>query len=499
MNSNYYYSGWLSFLLLLLIQPISAQSSVSIRLADTTVAASVTEICIPIIADSFPDIAAMQFSLVWDASIIGYDRLEYGDNPLGITENTSFTPTDSTFGISWISSGQSGITLSPGTPIFSICFTPQVTDGASTISFDSYLPGEFIQAETVMLFPFTLNDGSVTITDQALESVLPGDTNRDSLVNADDLLNIGLGFGLTGPGRPNPQTTFTAQSAPVWDVATPLSGTNYCHVNADGNTQINAIDQAVMEQNYGESALLWSPPIVNQGNSMPIIFLASDPLVGGELSSVDVFIGSEDQPVPVGYGLSFGIQMSETEIDLNSVSVNFTDNFLGEDLLTFAEFYPNELGLLEIALSRKDQMNSSLAGGKVCTITFRTIAAATDYDASFLVTPYRYINNEEVAITLAQAISQITVLAEPNSTNEPAWASALVLAPNPVRQDESLMLSGFTNQAQSMAIYSSNGQLVRQLNTAAQTIEIDGIPQGTYFLQISKGKETIMRKFVVID
>ncbi|MEL6276265.1 MAG: T9SS type A sorting domain-containing protein, partial [Bacteroidota bacterium] len=422
-----------------------------------------------------------------------------GSNPLAINQNTSFTPTDSTFGISWISSGQSGVTLPPNTTLFSLCFSPVAVEGTTELSFDSYLPPEFIQAGTVVLFPFNMVDGSVTVIAAEVQSMLPGDTNRDSLVNANDLLNIGLGFGQTGPSRPNASTEFSFQSAPIWTFSTPVSAVNYCHVNTDGNTIINSIDAAVLEANFGQSMLgLWELPVIEQsGVNMPTIYVDSEPVMGGQLASVDVFVGDSDEPVGPGYGVAFSIQIPPDLVDLESVAVSYGGSFLGNDLLTFDAFYPNQPGLLEIAATRKDQTNAETNGGKICSITFRPVASTASYNLDWLITPYRYIDNQENATALAQAISQIIVEGTVN-VNEPSWASELIVSPNPIVNNGFLYIEGVHHSVRMIELVAADGRLMQEYNRDNTTpIDLRKLPNGQYYLRFISQEGTVTRKLLV--
>lgn len=152
---------FLSLLLLFTTSPLAAQTKVVLRLDDLTTQEAT--FCMPVTADSFPDIVAAQFSLVWDPAIVRFSDIEFGSNPLSLQPGNIFSPNDSTLGVSWVASDLVGITLAPGTTLLSFCFTAQVSAGSTPLSFDGYLPGEFIQTNSSMAFPAQLLDGSITL------------------------------------------------------------------------------------------------------------------------------------------------------------------------------------------------------------------------------------------------------------------------------------------------------------------------------------------------
>lgn len=493
MNNQYL----LSFLLMLCIgTTLMAQDTVRISVADVTVSADIGQVCVPVIAERFDSIASIQFSLGWDADVLEYAGTNLGNNPLGLANDGFFTPTDSTWGLSFLPSGANGATAQPGEIILSICFNLLVDEGSSTINFGSYLSSEFVKSGQFVLLPAVVTGGSVTITQVAGLSVLPGDTNLDSLVNADDLLNIGLGFGQTGPARENASTNFSPQLSMPWANETPVTGVNYAHTNADGNGVVDALDRDVVVLNYGLSINEFTSPTIelNGFSSVPFIYLVSDTLTGGELASIDVFLGDEDNPVNVGYGLSFSLHFAPNEVDLDNLVVDFSESFLGSNLLTFNAFFPSEPGLLEIAVSRTDQQNSVLAGGKICTISLVPSVATSDYETQVAITPYRYINAAENATVLAPTISRVYVQ-NSSSTSAPAWARNLVVSPNPASTNR-LNITGLEATFDLVDLLDLNGKLVRRYGQTT-SLDISSIPSGTYLLRLTKANETVTRKVVL--
>lgn len=189
------------FLLFTATAPLAAQSKVVLRLDDLSTQEAT--LCLPVTADSFPDIVAAQFSLVWDPAIVRFSNIEFGSNPLGLQLGNIFSPNDSTLGVSWVASDLVGITLSPGTPLLAFCFTAQVSAGSTPLSFDGYLPGEFIQTSSNTAFPSQLLDGSITLEE-------PSNTSAPSWPEAIKLFpNPSLGDYLQISGLPEGTSTIS--------------------------------------------------------------------------------------------------------------------------------------------------------------------------------------------------------------------------------------------------------------------------------------------------
>ncbi|MEO1451717.1 MAG: hypothetical protein AAFV07_19465, partial [Bacteroidota bacterium] len=82
------------------------------------------------------------------------------------------------------------------------------------------------------------------------DSVWPGDANYDLVANNQDLLAIGVAFGLTGPPRANASLNWTGQPSVDWTDTLP-GGINFKHADTDGNGVVNTADTVAINLNYG--------------------------------------------------------------------------------------------------------------------------------------------------------------------------------------------------------------------------------------------------------
>lgn len=488
MNNNYLFTA--IFWLMLGLQ-LNGQDQVQLTATNVTTTAG-QDACIAVIADSFPDIVSAQFSISWNPNVATFSNTDFGNNPLGLTSANIFSPNDSVLNLSWFQASAVGTTLAPGTTILEICFTPATPNGSTPMSFTGGIIPEFIQEGGFTPFPFTVNDGSFTVSSQSL-FVLPGDTNLDSLVNADDVLNIGLAFGQNGAGRNNPQTDFSFQEAPIWPNSTPMSNVNYSHIDTDGNGTINTDDLAVVATNHGQSLSNFTVNAPESGT--PSIYATTTSINSGEMASIQLYTGDDTDPPGQAYGIAFSVQIDPAQFDLNTLSVDFNGSFLGDELLTFDAFSPNGNGLLEIAAVRKDQQNVNTISGVICTINVLPFASNTTQTAAWLITPMRYISAQEIDIPLSQATSQISILPTV-STQEPLWAKSLTVSPNPVNNGV-INIAGMTNEVASINLQSLHGQQIATYQANNGEIILNNIPSGTYLLQFISGKEVVTRKIVV--
>ncbi|MFK8163600.1 MAG: T9SS type A sorting domain-containing protein [Lewinella sp.] len=490
----------ITFLLLacLLATSLQAQTKVQLSIPDVIAPEGATEICVPIVADSFPNIAAIQFSVGWDTTQVTFLEVRLGDNPLGFDNMAFLSPQSNIVNANLLTAGLRGITLTPGTVILELCFNTTMESGFTPLEWDVDLIGEFVQENQIVAFPDTLIPGSISYGSNVATTVWPGDTNDDGQVDHKDLLNIGLIHGGAGPARPVPGVTFEEKVAPAWPNNL-LSGLNQANVDCNGNGLIESQDLTLVETYYGRTTNgLWTPGNgTSTGRELaPALTLVGGPINAGELSTISVVLGENNDPDAVGYGMAFVLNFNPEQIDLNTISVDFDGSYLGEDLLTIARLSPNENGRLEIALSRKDQLNTTTPGGEVCKISFTPLenAEGTNYDLSLEIVPDAFVLADQSTADIEGSSTTITVMGTV-AVQEPSWGSALKIFPNPYIAGP-LHIRGNLPALDQLVIFDVNGQRIRQIAGSSRELDLSDLAAGTYLLQLEKGMEKVVRKII---
>ncbi len=99
------------------------------------------QVCVPVFADKFEDLAAAQFTMEWDLSVLDYENTQnYNStmlvNPANFgTPDLQFVP-DNALTFAWTDITAQGVTIPDGSILFEVCFNVVATDCDSTdISF----------------------------------------------------------------------------------------------------------------------------------------------------------------------------------------------------------------------------------------------------------------------------------------------------------------------------------------------------------------------------
>lgn len=150
----------LALVLLLFGTVLSAQPRIVLS-TDSLTAAFGETVCFPVVADSFPGAASVQFSLKWDNSLLVFDEVRFGANPLDLSSGSANMPNPDEFVVSFTTDDALNVVLDPGTQLFELCFTNQLTEGTTPLTFGGRLLPEFFN-DNLAEVPFDTLPGALT-------------------------------------------------------------------------------------------------------------------------------------------------------------------------------------------------------------------------------------------------------------------------------------------------------------------------------------------------
>ncbi len=203
-------------------------------------------------------------------------------------------------------------------------------------------------------FVWTVNAVSDTVTITITDGcVFPGDTNNDAEVNNYDVLNIGIANGTSGAARPNATTDWVGQASTSWNETT-ANGTDYKHIDADGNGLIDSTDADVIMQNWGESYT----PVSNfqqQTGNIPFYVMPANVAPNSTLS-LPIMLGDAANPIEDAYGLAFTMTYDTVLVKPETTQAFFNFSWLGtlgNDMIEVQQNF-SKLGQIDIGLTRMD-------------------------------------------------------------------------------------------------------------------------------------------------
>jgi len=347
---------------------------------------------------------------------------------------------------------------------------------------------------------------STVVVDDSCHGVWPGDANYDLTVNNNDLLNIGLAYGSTGPLRPSATLNWVAQPCPQWGNSF-ISGANYKNADCNGDGVIDDADTTAIIQNYG----LTHPfkPYTQQLPGQPDLTLVvsvdttglSDTLI------IEAFLGSGSIPVDSIFGMAFTINTDPSLVDPSYAAVDFSNCWMGtqgSNLLTLSK---NRLieGAIDIAMVRTDHVNVSGNGAvaRATVVTTDNIAgkgiSTNSAVLSFTVSGVKAILNNEQEILLNLSGDSIVIdSAFAQGIMDDHFDQQFTLQPNPSQGIFFITNKGLTKDAE-LSITSLTGQLILHTTISQQLTMLDltNNSAGIYFLTIKSGNRTLNKKLVI--
>jgi len=204
--------------------------------------------------------------------------------------------------------------------------------------------------------------------------VLPGDTNRDGVVNQDDLIGIGWSFGLTGFPRDGASIDFDEQPASDW--RTDFGGANSKYGDTNGDGVVTAADTTALLVNYDLVAArkLYNPQGLSTTPVPAKLEVISDTVLYGDTVLMRISIGTLAKPGVNLYGFSASLSYNFplTSSVLRAV-FDFSNSWIAspsENRLTLGKI-DTIARTVDFALSRTDRFGVT-GFGEVITIKLIT-------------------------------------------------------------------------------------------------------------------------------
>lgn len=162
------------------------------------------------------------------------------------------------------------------------------------------------------------------------QQVWPGDVNNNGIVNGVDLLWLGIAYDTDGPARPGATTLWQAQPiGELWPQSFP-NGLNYAYADCDGDGEVedNDLDNAILPNFRLTHGVLQPDGYANAlpGTAPKLTLVPSttnaDP---GQTITIDVFLGSESDPIEEFYGVTFSGSYNSEVVEGNGNEFDFDE------------------------------------------------------------------------------------------------------------------------------------------------------------------------------
>ena len=339
--------------------------------------------------------------------------------------------------------------------------------------------------------------------------VWPGDANRDKVVDASDVLNIGLGFGKTGPARLYATTLWYGQPCTNWKDSFGV-GVNYKQADCNGDSTIGYSDTLAITANYSKT----HPKTLSRTQGKPTdaplqIVLNKDSAQAGDVIMADVYLGTKTTNIKNIYGLCFGMNFNSALVDTNSISIDYTSNW-------FATFNKNQLHFskdlygsdrMDFAITRIDHTNAS-GYGKICSIKMKVSNAVPKAGTKLNFT---FSNNKQIDASgkyIPVYMSDDSIIVKQLLTgveNTIPSVSSLNVYPNPFKGFTNIEYSLSRDEKVLVEVFDMTG---RRISLLANEEQVSGIHNlkfesngsgGQYILRIQTGEQVVYKPIMKLN
>ncbi|MEL6843845.1 MAG: T9SS type A sorting domain-containing protein, partial [Bacteroidota bacterium] len=323
------------------------------------------------------------------------------------------------------------------------------------------------------------------------DSIWPGDANNDGIADQYDLLTLGIGYGSTGPSRPNASLNWTAQWAPDWTDSL-LSNVNYKHLDCNGDGIINADDTLAINLNFG---LTHNKTDHLDPRGLPLTLTIEEDSVGvGDTLNMIIELGNDTMPATDVYGLAFSVNLDTSVFQLPTARVNYSNSWFGlknVDMITLDKSLEAEQQLV-VAMVGTDQNDRQGFGrvGKISIIMIDDLAGKRDLFE--LIKPSlgeaRLINAKGELVKLNTFSQDSAVLFERTLGLDSQLDLGVQIYPNP--SDDMVQIKMDRQMASGYQLRTLHGQLIKQSDQAFReaVIPLEGLAKGWYLLQVRVGE-----------
>lgn len=336
-----------------------------------------------------------------------------------------------------------------------------------------------------------------------LTCVWPGDTDHDGLVNVWDLLSVGVGYDIDGPPRLEDATEFTAQYALDWSF-TQNNGTNYKHIDCNGDGEVTIEDVIVIRQNYMtlEGKTDDESDIETEDSEITLsVSILNESIEAGDSINAIIELDGPEELIQNIYGLAFNLTYNEAFVDASTMNIKYNNSFLGEENELLSLFKDLD-GKVESAAVRKDHSGVN-GSGIACSASFvmEDVLAGKTEDVSLelnfdKVTIIRNDGSEIIVNTTGDAKDVVF-----SSIKQPILSNKHInLYPNPANDHINVEL--FDVKTESYELINSVGTVVKKglnpLNSNNINLNVTDLSTGIYLLRIQAETGILQKRIVIV-
>lgn len=337
---------------------------------------------------------------------------------------------------------------------------------------------------------------SDTINVQIQQCVWPGDANNDQMVDATDLLPIGLYFNTAGGiVRPGASNSWIGQPCTNWSQTQQLTGENMKHADCNGDGLINFNDTLAIQLNNGMSHAAKTIPNYPTLTPIPYFTFNKPTYYPGDTVKATLNFGTSGNGFNNFYGTSFNVYYDNSIVKSNSESFSFLNtSWIGIINNTCISYSKVNSGIVDASIVRINQSNVS---------GFGNIAKLNFILKDTLATPIKlYLNiqngftikSSSVVNTLSNHVDSVSVLPDVVTGIQNNHEETVNIYPNP--SNGNITIDPVPGNKQ-LSVYNILGEKIYESPLSSVPTNFHLNSNGIYLFYISTNKAVITKRVII--
>ncbi|MCW3128169.1 MAG: repeat protein [Bacteroidetes bacterium] len=335
---------------------------------------------------------------------------------------------------------------------------------------------------------------AITVNICLSDSVWPGDADHNGTADNNDLLPIGIAYGLNGFTRPDQSIIWSAHYAQDWGVQF-LNGTNTKHADCNGDGVIDANDTTAIMNNFGltHAKTGYGAP---WRSGIPGITLhySKDTVVAGDTLTVSLMLGDSANNVSGLYGLAFTYHFDPLVVDTTTCTFGFTNSFIGNSTnkISIHKDFRTD-GSVKAAVTGINHANRSGYGEIARFIATITTGNINGKDLAYYgnvnyISDITAIDKDNNPITINAGTDSNNVAYEPSGLHDIGYGHVLIY-PNPARDVFTIQAnSSIVNTLYTISDVEGRILLNGKIKSELTHVSIEAIAPGVYILKLGDQK-----------
>jgi len=346
----------------------------------------------------------------------------------------------------------------------------------------------------------SFNSDTITLNFVNCDSVWPGDSNRDFIVNQEDLFPINLNYNDSGSLRAVVSNVWAPWASSDWSSNYAFNDKKFIDSNGDG--AINEMDTIAISQNFSNTYAARSSGEIPVVANTPQLFFVKiqQGVTQGDTIILGLYAGTAGSQFVATSGFSLDISYDGSKVQSGTGTFKFDNNsFLGNrgiDWLSIERISGNSI-TSSIGVKSGTTVNGY---GKVGELSFiLNQSLATSYQFTYSIANSSYSGYSGQLLPLDQTSGAITFTT--TGLSDITSSSIQILGSNPLRGGQEVMVK---------ADHFKGDLEARWMNMNGQVIDVQSklvndnflllhapFTAGIYILQISDGVNRAYTKVVV--